>query len=81
MKITYVFSKLILADPTNEEEMLCTGILTITESGAGLCSVHKPGGSPLSDEQIEDCMNSTKKRATLIYKCLNIALEGKKQNI
>merc|ERR1711874_570133 len=43
----------LLVDATREEESLATGAVTVVTEGDNLCSIYKPGGSPLSDEQIE----------------------------
>ncbi|KAF7284852.1 hypothetical protein GWI33_021495 [Rhynchophorus ferrugineus] len=44
--------KLILSDPSSEEENLSAGTLTVVTSDEELCYMHKPGGSPLNEEQI-----------------------------
>ncbi|XP_005090783.1 exosome complex component RRP43 [Aplysia californica] len=46
----------LLVDPTREEELLATGAVTVVTEGDNLCSVYKPGGSPLTDEQVEMCV-------------------------
>ncbi|CAG9761878.1 unnamed protein product [Ceutorhynchus assimilis] len=66
--------KIILADPVIEEENLCTGVLTIVVSGDELCCVHKPGGSPLSEEELMDCIEKSKKRAKSIKKLIDKAV-------
>lgn len=56
--------KYILADPTTEEENLCTGTVTIVLKDKNeLCNVHKPGGTPLMQEQLMDCIEKCKKRS------------------
>ncbi|XP_075055114.1 exosome complex component RRP43 [Mixophyes fleayi] len=48
----------ILVDPTDEEEGLATGLLTIVIDEDGkLCTIRKPGGSALSAEQLQDCIS------------------------
>ena len=42
-----ICSSVIISDPTDDEESLATGVMTIVVTSEGkLCSVHKPG-SPL----------------------------------
>ncbi|XP_030763649.1 exosome complex component RRP43-like [Sitophilus oryzae] len=66
--------KLILADPTVEEENLCTGTLTIVTCNDELCYVHKPGGSPLVDEQMSDCIEKCMNRSNSIKKLIKTAI-------
>ncbi|KAM5180566.1 exosome complex component RRP43 [Mantella aurantiaca] len=50
--------KQILVDPTNEEENLATGLMTIvTDEEGRLCTVRKPGGSSLSAEKLQECIS------------------------
>ncbi|CAG9819763.1 unnamed protein product [Phaedon cochleariae] len=58
--------KIILADPTVEEENLCTGILTIVVKDSELCCIHKPGGSALSEEELLKCIDDSKERMILV---------------
>ena len=40
----FVCSSVIISDPTDDEESLATGVMTIVVTSQGkLCSVHKPG--------------------------------------
>lgn len=53
---------ILIVDPSAEEESLSTARLTVvTDEGDRLCAVHKPGGTSLSGEKLQDCVN----RATL----------------
>lgn len=73
----YVFfccSKILLTDPTDEEESLCSGILHIVVKDEELCTVLKPGGSPLTDEVLTECINSAKEHAVHVRKLLHTAL-------
>ncbi|XP_070552298.1 exosome complex component RRP43-like [Ptychodera flava] len=64
--------EIVIADPTNEEECLATGVVTIVTDGHGrLCAVHKPGGSPLSDMQLKDCIKRALSRGEEVRKLLN----------
>jgi exosome complex component RRP43 len=56
----------ILTDPTEEEEALSSGSITIVSSGDELCCVHKPGGCRLTEVQLEDCVTRTQKRSQLL---------------
>lgn len=69
----------ILADPTSEEENLCTGIVTVIVTDKDFCMVHKPGGSPLSDEKIEYCINESKNRCRLINELIVTAVNNVKE--
>jgi hypothetical protein len=69
-------SKTLLTDPTNEEEGLSSGIVTIVVQEDKLCSVHKPGGSPLTDSQLQECIGGAMKRAEHINKLINTALKS-----
>lgn len=68
---------IVIADPTDDEESLATGVATIVVTSEGkLCSVHKPGGSPLPAEAIvELCTNEARKRATCVRKLIDTALQ------
>ncbi|KAJ8949834.1 hypothetical protein NQ318_000533 [Aromia moschata] len=68
--------KIILADPTVDEENLCTGIITIVLKGDDLCCIHKPGGSPLTEEELFEYIGKSKKRAPLINNLIEAALEN-----
>uniref|UniRef100_A0AAR2LHT3 Exosome complex component RRP43 n=1 Tax=Pygocentrus nattereri TaxID=42514 RepID=A0AAR2LHT3_PYGNA len=47
----------IIVDPTAEEESLATAIITaVTDEDEQLCAFHKPGGSSLSAEKLQDCI-------------------------
>jgi exosome complex RNA-binding protein Rrp42 (RNase PH superfamily) len=65
-----------LTDPTNEEESLSSGVMTIVVQGDELCSVHKPGGSPVAASQLQDCISGAMKRAEYINKLVTAALES-----
>ncbi|XP_066999770.1 exosome complex component RRP43 [Anabrus simplex] len=65
---------ILITDPTTEEETLSTGLLTIAVQGQKLCSVYKPGGSPLSEDQLQDCISKARKRAEQINQLVETAL-------
>lgn len=69
--------KVTIADPTSEEEHLCAGILSVVINGdSTLSSVLKPGGVPLQDAQLSECISAAKKRALLIRKLVETALNA-----
>lgn len=61
----------IVADPTLNEEELSSASMTIVldETGA-LCQVHKPGGVPLTDDQINACIKTAKARVSVLLPML-----------
>jgi len=47
----------LLVDPSHDEEDLSSGTITIVlGSDKELYSVHKPGGFPVNDQLLQDCM-------------------------
>lgn len=67
---------MILADPTADEENLCCGIVTIVLNGEELCCVHKPGGSPLTEEELFHVIEKSKKRLPSIENLIETALKN-----
>lgn len=62
-----IFGDFIFADPNLEEEGLLTGSLSITYDEKGnLCSLDKPGGSTMTDEQLRECMKLARGRVAPI---------------
>jgi exosome complex RNA-binding protein Rrp42 (RNase PH superfamily) len=70
------FSEILLTDPTNEEESLSSGVMTIVVQGDKLCSVHKPGGSALTESQLQECISGAVKRAEHVNELINTALKS-----
>lgn len=68
-------SKTLLTDPTDEEENLCGGMLHIVLKDEELCSVLKPGGSPLNDEVLFDCITNAKLHARHVNTLIDTALK------
>ena len=66
--------ELLLIDPTTEEESLSSGVVVIVVQGDQLSSVHKPGGSPLTETQLQDCISAATSRAQHIYRLVDTAL-------
>lgn len=49
-------------------------------NGDELCCVHKPGGSPLSEEELIECIEKCKTRAKSIKELIDIAVkDGSKE--
>lgn len=72
---SYLFySKTLLTDPTDEEENLCSGVLHIVVKDEELCTVLKPGGSPLTDELLSKCVSSAKEHSVHVKKLIKTAL-------
>lgn len=67
-----VFEEEILADPTYEEEALCSGLISIVwnSSTSSLISVSKQGGTAISETQLEDLFNKAADQSTLIIDLL-----------
>uniref|UniRef100_A0A1B6CB03 Ribosomal RNA-processing protein 43 n=1 Tax=Clastoptera arizonana TaxID=38151 RepID=A0A1B6CB03_9HEMI len=68
--------KIILADPNEEEEHLSTGVMTIVTQEGMISSVHKPGGSPLSEIQVDRCIHKAIERSELMIKLIDTAFKG-----
>ncbi|XP_069496888.1 exosome complex component RRP43 isoform X2 [Ambystoma mexicanum] len=70
---------LLIVDPTGEEENLATGAITIViDEEKRLCSVHKPGGSPLSGEKLQDCISRAITRHKEVKMLIDEVLESMK---
>lgn len=63
---------IVIVDPTAEEESLLTAQLTVViDEEERLCSVHKPGGSCLSGEKLQECINRATVRQREIQKLID----------
>ncbi|KAF7665896.1 hypothetical protein LDENG_00128280 [Lucifuga dentata] len=63
---------ILIVDPTAEEEGLSTAQLTVvTDEEERLCSVHKPGGTSLSGEKLQECISRAAARQREIQKLIN----------
>lgn len=65
------YSQVIITDPTAEEENLSSSIVNIAASKGDICFVRKPGGTPLSEEQMEKLFKQALDRETELLKILN----------
>lgn len=75
-----IFDKsIVIVDPTAEEESLLTAQLTVvTDEEGRLCSVHKPGGSALSGEKLQECINRATVRQREIQKLIDKVIKSVK---
>ncbi|XP_037324352.2 exosome complex component RRP43 isoform X2 [Pungitius pungitius] len=63
---------ILIIDPTADEESLSTAHLTVvTDDEDRLCIVHKPGGTPLSGEKLQECINRATTRQREIQKLID----------
>ncbi|XP_009957260.1 PREDICTED: exosome complex component RRP43, partial [Leptosomus discolor] len=68
---------LLIVDPTAEEEDLATGTVTIVTDDEGrLCSVHKPGGSPLTGAKLQDCITRAITRHKEVKKLIDKVIKS-----
>ncbi|XP_033105988.1 exosome complex component RRP43-like [Anneissia japonica] len=69
--------RILIADPTVEEEDLATGVVTIAlNENNNLCCLHKPGGSPLTENQLQDCINRAKVRTVEVRKLITTTADS-----
>ncbi|CAB3373448.1 Hypothetical predicted protein [Cloeon dipterum] len=66
----------ILADPSEEEESLCSGTISIVTSGDSLYSVHKPGGCQLSENRLSECISKAQKRSLTLRGMVEKSMES-----
>ncbi|CAL8265526.1 unnamed protein product [Merluccius merluccius] len=65
-------NSVLIVDPTAEEERLSTAQLTVvTDEDERLCSVHKPGGTSLSGERLQECISRAQARHREIHKLID----------
>uniref|UniRef100_A0A3P8WX36 Ribosomal RNA-processing protein 43 n=1 Tax=Cynoglossus semilaevis TaxID=244447 RepID=A0A3P8WX36_CYNSE len=63
---------ILMVDPTDEEESLATAQLTVvTDEEERLCCLHKPGGTAMSGEKLQECMSRATVRQREIQKLIN----------
>ncbi|XP_059207428.1 exosome complex component RRP43 [Centropristis striata] len=63
---------ILIVDPTAEEETLSTAQLTlVTDEEDRLCIVHKPGGTPLSGEKLQEVISRATTRQREIQKLID----------
>ncbi|OAD61486.1 Exosome complex component RRP43, partial [Eufriesea mexicana] len=69
-------NQLLIADPTDVEESLCLGRLTIVMNENKLCCIHKPGGIPISQNLFLESISKCKKRVELVRSLIDIAISS-----
>uniref|UniRef100_A0A8C5GT52 Exosome complex component RRP43 n=1 Tax=Gouania willdenowi TaxID=441366 RepID=A0A8C5GT52_GOUWI len=70
---------ILIVDPTAEEEILSTAQLTVvTDEEGRLCSAHKPGGTSLSGEKLQECISRATARQKEIQKLIDKVLHSVK---
>ncbi|XP_062910431.1 exosome complex component RRP43 [Mobula hypostoma] len=68
---------IFIVDPTAEEEALSSGMVTIViDEEDRLCAVHKPGGSVLSSEKLQDCIVRAQTRHREVHKLLTEVIKS-----
>ncbi|KAG6797182.1 exosome complex component RRP43 [Apis mellifera caucasica] len=74
-------NQLLIADPTDDEESLCLGKLTIVMNEEKICCIHKPGGIPISQDIFLKSLIKSKKRAELVRSLIDSAISTMKQEV
>uniref|UniRef100_A0A3P9JMW5 Ribosomal RNA-processing protein 43 n=1 Tax=Oryzias latipes TaxID=8090 RepID=A0A3P9JMW5_ORYLA len=70
---------ILIVDPTADEESLSTSRLSVvTDEEERLCSLHKPGGTSLSAEKLQTCINRATGRQREIQKLIEKVLNSVK---
>uniref|UniRef100_A0A3Q3QLM3 Ribosomal RNA-processing protein 43 n=1 Tax=Monopterus albus TaxID=43700 RepID=A0A3Q3QLM3_MONAL len=70
---------ILIVDPTAEEESLSTAHLTVvTDEEDRLCSVHKPGGTSLSGEKLQECISRATVRQREIQELIDKVIHSVK---
>ncbi|KAG8007988.1 Exosome complex component RRP43, partial [Nibea albiflora] len=70
---------ILIVDPTAEEESLTTSQLTVvTDEEGRLCAVHKPGGTSMSAEKLQECISRAVARQREIQKLINKVIHSVK---
>ncbi|KPP71347.1 exosome complex component RRP43-like [Scleropages formosus] len=68
---------IVIVDPTAEEESLSTATITVvTDEDERLCALHKPGGSGLSAEKLQDCISRAVTRHREVRKLIEEVLKS-----
>lgn len=70
---------ILIVDPTAEEECLSTAQLTVvTDEEGRLCSLHKPGGTSLSAEKLQEFISRATARQKEIQKLIDKVIHSVK---
>lgn len=76
--VIFLFSNIVLADPTAYEEEICGGSSTnliICYNSVLLCSIQKFGGSNLSKDCYDDALKTAKERAEIVEKVIDLCIQ------
>ncbi|XP_036380922.1 exosome complex component RRP43 [Megalops cyprinoides] len=66
---------IVIVDPTSEEESLSTSMMTVvTDEDDRLCTLHKPGGTSLSGEKLQDCISRAMTRHREVSKLIDTVI-------
>lgn len=67
---------ILLVDPTNEEEEISNGTMTIVVGNEGqLCMLHKPGGLVIKENQLKECIRRALVRHAEVVSLISTAVE------
>lgn len=70
---------ILIVDPTAEEESLSTATITVVvDEEDRLCALHKPGGTSLSGEKLQDCITRASERHREVQKLIDKVIESAK---
>ncbi|KAL4230480.1 Exosome complex component RRP43 [Mactra antiquata] len=69
-------NEVLLVDPTVEEESLSTGEVTIVTIDDKICMIRKPGGSPLTPQQLDLCINRSFIRSQEVIRLIQETLNS-----
>ena len=72
-----VFDDKLLLDPTDEEEECSEACVTVVLCNNELCHVHKPGGTAISPDKLQQCISLAKRNSKSIQKLINAASSSK----
>lgn len=65
--------RILIVDPTEDEESLSHSRITVAVNADALCTVHKSGGVPMADNLVMKSLTMAKKRAQLVRKLIETA--------
>jgi len=69
---TDLSEKIVVTDPTSEEECLAAGCVTVvTASNSQLCMLHKPGGSSVTDSKLKTCIELALSRTSIVQSLID----------
>ncbi len=67
-----VFDDIIIVDPSEQEEELLATRLTLVQTASGqLCAMRKPGGMPLNENQLLQCLALSREHSKRVSKLVD----------